>query len=177
MTIVVRAIAEPASTVGAIRTIAAEMDNTQPIYAIRTMPEVLAESTSLRRLYVRLLELMAGIALFLSAIGIYSVVSHLVAQRTSEFGLRIAVGASTSDILRLVFKQGGKLIIAGLGVGLALSLTLNRFLTSYLYGIGAADPWTLAAACSVVIAVASAAIWTPARRATRVDPMVALRYE
>jgi putative ABC transport system permease protein len=177
MTIVVRAIAEPADTVGAIRRIAAEMDNTQPIYGIRTMPEVLAESTSLRRLHVRLLELMAGIALFLSAIGIYSVVSHLVAQRTSEFGLRIAVGATTSDILRLVFKQGGKLIIAGLGVGLALSLTLNRFLTSYLYGIGAADAWTLAAACSVLIAVASAAIWTPARRATRIDPMVALRYE
>jgi len=177
MTIVVRAIAEPADTVGAIRRIAAEMDNTQPIYGIRTMPEVLAESTSLRRLHVRLLELMAGIALFLSAIGVYSVVSHLVAQRTSEFGLRIAVGATTSDILRLVFKQGGKLIIAGLGVGLALSLTLNRFLTSYLYGIGAADAWTLAAACSVLIAVASAAIWTPARRATRIDPMVALRYE
>ena len=177
MTIVVRAIAEPASTVGAIRKIAAEMDNTQPIYGIRTMPEVLAESTSLRRLYARLLALMAGIALFLSAIGIYSIVSHLVAQRTSEIGLRIAVGATTSDILRLIFKQGGKLILAGLGVGLALSLTLNRFLTSYLYGIGAADPWTLAAACSVLIAVASAAIWTPARRATRVDPTVALRYE
>jgi putative ABC transport system permease protein len=177
MTIVVRASSEPASTVGAIRKIAAEMDNTQPIYEIRTMPEVLAESTSLRRLYARLLELIAGIALFLSAIGIYSIVSHLVAQRTSEIGLRIAVGATTSDILRLVFKQGGKLILAGLGVGLALSLTLNRFLTSYLYGIGAADPWTLAAACSVLTAVASAAIWTPARRATRVDPTVALRYE
>jgi putative ABC transport system permease protein len=177
MTIVVRVTAEPASTVGAIRTIAAEMDNTQPIYGIRTMPEVLAESTSLRRLYARVLELMAAIALFLSAIGIYSVISHLVAQRTGEIGLRIAVGATTSDILRLVFKQGGKLIVAGLGVGLALSLTLNRFLTSYLYGIGAADPWTLAAACSVLIAVASAAMWTPARRATRVDPMVALRYK
>ena len=177
MTIVVRVTAEPASTVGAIRTIAAEMDNTQPIYGIRTMPEVLAESTSLRRLYARVLELMAAIALFLSAIGIYSVISHLVAQRTGEIGLRIAVGATTSDILRLVFKQGGKLIVAGVGVGLALSLTLNRFLASYLYGIGAADPWTLAAACSVLIAVASAAIWTPARRATRVDPMVALRYK
>jgi len=177
MTIVVRCLAEPASTVAAIRTIAADMDNTQPIYGIRTMLEVLAESTSLRRLYASLLELMAGIALFLSAIGIYSIVSHLVAQRTSEIGLRIAVGATTSDILRLVFKQGGKLIIAGLGVGLVLALTLNRFLTSYLYGIGAADPWTLAAACSVLIAVTSAAIWTPARRATRVDPMVALRYE
>jgi putative ABC transport system permease protein len=177
MTIVVRAIAEPAATVGAIRKIAAEMDDTQPIYGIRPMPEVLAESTSLRRLYASLLELMAGIALFLSAIGIYSVVSHLVAQRTSEIGLRIAVGATTSDILHLVFTQGGKLIIAGLGVGLALSLTLSRFLTSYLYGIGAADPRTLAAACSVLMVVASAAIWTPARRATRVDPMVALRHE
>jgi putative ABC transport system permease protein len=177
MTIVVRCLAEPASTVGAIRTIAAEMDNTQPIYGIRTMLEVLAESMAVRRLYARLLELMAGIALFLSAIGIYSIVSHLVAQRTSEIGLRIAVGATTSDILRLVFKQGGKLIIAGLGVGLVLALTLNRFLMSYLYGIGAADPWTLAAACGVLIAVTSAAIWTPARRATRVDPMVALRYE
>ena len=100
-----------------------------------------------------------------------------MAQRTSEIGLRIAVGAATTDILRLVFSQGGKLIIAGLGVGLALSLTLNRFLRSYLFEIDPTDSGTLAAACSLLIVVAGAAIWIPARRATLVDPVVALRYE
>jgi len=177
MTIVVRTVSESVAIVAIVRKIAAEMDDSQPVYGIRTMPDVLSESTSLRRLYARLLELMAGIALFLSTIGIYGVVSHSVAQRTGEIGLRIAIGAATTDILRLVFSQGGKLIIGGLSAGLALSLTLNRFLTSYLFGIDAGDPGTMAAACGLLIVVAGAAIWIPAWRATRLDPMVALRHD
>ena len=177
MTIVVQTVSESVAIVAAVRKIAAEMDDSQPIYEIRTMSDVLSESTSLSRLYARLLELTAGIALFLCTIGIYGVVSHSVAQRTAEIGLRIAVGATTTDILRLVFSQGGKLMIGGLGVGLALSMTLNRFLTSYLFGIGASDPVTMAAACGVLIVVADLAIWIPAWRATRIDPMVALRHE
>jgi putative ABC transport system permease protein len=154
-----------------------EAINSQPVYGARTMSEVLSESTSLRRLCARLLELIAGLALFLSTIGIYGVMSHSVAQRTNEIGLRIAVGAATADILRLVFSQGGKLIFAGLGAGLALALTLDRFLTSYLFGMRAGDPETMFACCALLVIVALGAIWIPARRATRVDPIVTLRYE
>lgn len=141
------------------------------------MSEILLQSTSLRRLYARLLELMAGIAVFLSAMGMYAVVSHSVVQRRNEIGLRIAVGASWVDILRLVFSVGGKLAIIGLAIGSLLSLILNRFLASYLFGITPSDPPTLVTSCALLVLIAAGAIWIPAWRATRVDPGVALRYD
>jgi ABC-type antimicrobial peptide transport system permease subunit len=177
MTIVVRAAGEPAATIGAVRRIAAEMDQTQPVFGVRSLSEILLQSTSLRRLYARLLELMAGIAVFLSAMGMYAVVSHSVVQRRNEIGLRIAVGASWADILRLVFSAGGKLAIIGLAVGSLLSLILNRFLASYLFGITPSDPPTLVTSCALLVVIAAGAIWIPAWRATRVDPGVALRYD
>lgn len=177
MTIVVRAVGEPAATIGAVRRIAAEMDQTQPVFGVRSMSEILLQSTSLRRLYARLLELMAGIAVFLSAMGMYAVVSHSVVQRRNEIGLRIAVGASWVDILRLVFSVGGKLAIIGLAIGSLLSLILNRFLASYLFGITPSDPPTLVTSCALLVLIAAGAIWIPAWRATRVDPGVALRYD
>ena len=122
-------------------------------------------------------EVIAGIALFLSSIGIYGVMSHSVAQRTSEIGLRMAIGADTSDVLRLVFSQGAKLIFAGLGIGLALALILDRFLASYLFGIPANDPTTMFACSVLLVATAVGAIWIPAQRASRVDPIVALRVD
>jgi len=177
MTMVVRAVGEPPATIGAIRKIAAEMDETQPVFGVRSMSEILLQSTSLRRLYARLLELMAGIAVFLSAMGMYAVVSHCVVQRRNEIGLRIAVGASWADILRLVFSVGGKLAIMGLAVGSVLSLILNRFLSSYLFGITPSDPSTLVTSCALLILIAAGAIWIPACRAARVDPGLALRYD
>ena len=120
---------------------------------------------------------MAAIAVFLSAMGIYAVVSYSVVQRRNEIGLRIAVGAGWADILRLVFFDGGKLTIAGLAVGLVLSLTLNRFLSSYLFEITPSDPATLVASCVLLVLIAAGAIWIPAWRALRVDPAVALRYD
>lgn len=177
MTVVVQAAGEPAATIGAVRRIAAEMDQTQPVFGVRSMSEILLQSTSLRRLYARLLELMAGIAVFLSALGMYAVVSHSVVQRRNEIGLRIAVGASWMDILRLVFSVGGKLAIIGLAVGSLLSLILNRFLASYLFGITPSDPPTLVTSCALLVLIAAGAIWIPAWRATRVDPGVALRYD
>jgi putative ABC transport system permease protein len=164
LTIVMWTVSESIAIVAAVRKIAAEMDDSNRSNGIPSMADVLSESTSLRRLYARLVELMAGIALFLSTIGIYGLVSHSVAQRTGEIGLRIAIGAATTDILRLVLSQGGKLIVGGLGAGLALSLNLNHFLASYLFGIDASDPGTMAAACSLLIVVAG-------------DPMVALRHD
>jgi putative ABC transport system permease protein len=177
MTLVLRTALEPAAVIQGIRKIAAEMDGSQPVFGTRAMSEVLAESTSLRRLYAKLLELIAGIALFLSSIGIYGVMSHSVAQKTSEIGLRMAIGADTSDVLRLVFSQGAKLIFAGLGIGFALALILDRFLASYLFGIRASDPTTMFACSVLLVATAVGAIWIPAQRASRVDPIVALRVD
>ena len=177
MSLVLRAVSDPAVVVAEVRKIAAEMDASQPVFGIRTMPEVVAESTSLRRLYAKLLELVAGIAVFLCTIGIYGVMSNVVAQRTSEIGLRMAVGANSSDVLRLIFWQGAKLIAAGLSAGLLLALTLDQLLNAYLFGIQANDPTTIVACCLFLVSIAVGAIWFPARRATRIDPIVTLRYE
>lgn len=177
MTVVVRTTLKPATAIRDVQQIAAGLDNSQPVFGARTMSEAVSESTSLRALYARLLELIASVALFLSAIGIYGVISHSIAQRTHEIGLRIAVGAGRNDVLRLVFFQGGKLILAGLGIGSVCALTLDRFLDSYLYGVHAADPMTMIACSTLLVAIALGAVWIPARRATRVDPIVALRYE
>jgi len=177
MTIVLRTVAEPATVVSSLRRIAAEMDSSQPIYGVRSMSEVVSESTSLQRLCTNLLELIAGIALFLSAIGIYGVMSHAVLQRTNEIGLRMAVGATVKDILRLVFFQSGKIAVAGVAIGLALALVFDRFLSSYLFEINATDPATIVVCCSVLLLVSAGAVWIPARRAASVDPMQALRSE
>jgi putative ABC transport system permease protein len=177
MTLAVRTTLDPALVISEVRRIAAEIDAAQPVFGAQTMSEVVANSTSLRRLYARLLELMAGIALFLSAIGIYGVMSHTVAQRTAEIGLRMAVGADSSDVLRLIFSQSAKLILAGLGIGLMLALTLDRVLNSYLFGIHANDPTTMFACCVLLVLIAVGATWLPAHRATRIDPVVSVRYE
>lgn len=177
MSLVLRTVLDPAVVIVEVRKIAAEMDANQPIFETRTMSEVVADSTSLRGLYARLLELMAGIALFLCTIGIYGVMSHTVAQRTSEIGLRMAIGANSSDVLKLIFLQGAKFIVAGLGVGLVLALTFDRVLNAYLFGIRANDPTTIFACCVLLVAIAVGAIWIPARRATQIDPIITLRYE
>jgi putative ABC transport system permease protein len=128
-------------------------------------------------MYTRLLEMMAAIALFLATIGIYGVISHSVVQRSSEIGLRIAVGATQRDILRLIFSQAGMLILAGFCIALVLAFVLNRYLASYLFEIRATDPMTIVACCVLLGAVAFGAVWFPAHRATRVDPIVTLHYE
>jgi len=163
--------------VAAVRKIAANMDPNQPVYGIQTMSEVLADSMSVRRLYTRLLEIFAGLALFLSAVGLYSALSQSVSERTHEIGIRMAVGATGPDVVRLVFGEGTRHMLGGSVVGLSLALTLNRLLSSYLFGITANDPITLITVCGLLFAGAAAAMWFPVHRATKVDPMVALRYE
>jgi putative ABC transport system permease protein len=124
-----------------------------------------------------LLGIFAALALVLSAVGIYGVMAYVVAQRNREMGIRLAMGAQTVDVLRLVLQQGGKLAAGGVAAGLVAALGMMRLLSSLLYGVSAADPLTFVGVAILLMLVALAACYVPARRATRVDPMIALRHE
>jgi predicted permease len=176
-TILVRTTGSLESLVGPIRQVVHSLDANAVVYDVRTMHQVIAASLAERRFSMVLLGTFAGIALALAAIGIYGVASYLVGQRTHEIGIRMALGAQPRDILRDVLGEGGKMAAAGIALGLAASLGLTRLMTSMLFGVSATDPLTLAAVVAVLLAVALLACWIPARRAIRIDPMVALRHE
>ena len=141
------------------------------------MTQLVASSVAQRRLSVQLLGGFAGGALLLAAIGLYGVLAFVVAQRTQEIGIRVALGAQRGDVLRLVLRQGMTLTATGIAVGLAVAVALTRLMRSLLFGISATDPVTFALVPLLLAAVALLACLLPARRATRIDPMVALRYE
>jgi putative ABC transport system permease protein len=141
------------------------------------MDQVISDSLASRRLILWLLGLFAGIALILSAAGLYGVISYLVAQRTREIGMRMALGAQTRDVLRLVMGQGAGLTAAGIVLGLLGALAATRVLENLLYGVSARDPLTFASIAALLALVALAATWLPARRASQVDPIVAIRSE
>ncbi len=175
--IAVRTAADPESLTPTIRQLVYQVDPEQPIYSVKTMDELLDDSFSQRRFNLVLLGLFAGLALLMAAIGTYGVISYSVTQRTQEFGIRMALGAQRRDVLRLVLSQAGFVLTAGIIGGLAGSIVLTRALASLLFGISAADPVTFGAVAVLLCSVALGASYMPARRATRVDPMVALRYE
>lgn len=177
MNIVVRLAGNSNATVATIRKIAAELDPTQPLYAVRSMASVLAESTALRRLHTTMMEIFAGVALFLAAVGVYGVISGSVTERTTEIGLRMAVGAGRGDVYRLFLLYGGKLIAFGVAIGLFTGVAFSRLLSSFLFDTSIYDFATLVTVCGVLVLACTAAIWIPARRAVRVDPIVVLRYE
>ncbi|HEX8149358.1 MAG TPA: ABC transporter permease [Pyrinomonadaceae bacterium] len=175
--LVVRTSVAPTSIVPAVREAVRELDASQPVSSVRTLEEVLGRDTAQRRVGVILLAAFAGLALLLAALGIYGVLAFFVVQHTPEIGVRMALGASPGDMLLMVVGRGMKLALAGVGVGLAAALVLTRLIESQLFGVSATDPFTFAGLALLLAAVALLACLVPARRATKVDPMVALRYE
>jgi putative ABC transport system permease protein len=162
---------------GTVKKAIAEIDPDLPVTSVMMMDEVVAESMGDQRFYMQLLGLFAGMALLLAAIGIYGVMSHFVSERTREIGIRVALGAGRGDVLGLVATLSLKLVGLGVVIGLALAYGLTRFIASFLYGVKAADPLTYAAVALALTGVAILATYIPARRAMKVDPLVALRYE
>jgi putative ABC transport system permease protein len=178
-TVVVRSTAEPSAVISAIQATVREMDADVPLFGARTIEEILASSTTVffRKYLTALLSGFAVVALLLAAIGIYGVLSHGVAQRTHEFGIRMAIGAQRGDVLRLVLRSGFALVLTGVLLGLVGSLATGWAIERVLFGVSGHDPVAFVLGVSALLVAALAACWIPARRATRIDPMRALRYE
>jgi putative ABC transport system permease protein len=177
MYVVVRSANEPASLVPLIRRAIARLDPEQPIADVRTMTDRIAESLAARRFTVMALAVFAGFALALAAIGLYGVISYAVGQRTKEIGVRIALGAQRSDVRRMIVGHGMMLAAFGTILGLAAAATLNRLVASQLYGVGVMDPATFGLVPVALLAAAFAACYLPARRATTIEALTALREE
>lgn len=177
MEFVVKTSGAPGMMVAAVRDVVHALKPEQPVAHIATMDDVVAGSLSQARFSMFLLSTFAALALVLSAVGMYGVMAYVVAQRNREMGIRVAMGAQTVDLLRLVLQQGGKLAALGIALGIVAALGMMRLLSSLLYGVSAADPLTFVGVAILLMVVALAACYVPARRATRVDPMIALRYE
>jgi putative ABC transport system permease protein len=141
------------------------------------MQDVVARSIATQRLAMMLLSVFSVLALVLSAIGIYGVISYLAGQRTHEIGVRMALGATSTDVLRLVLGEGMRITLVGVGIGIVAALGLTRLITKMIFGVGATDPITFASVAILLTGVALLACYIPARRAMRVDPIIALRYE
>jgi predicted permease len=177
LALAVRTRAEPTALTVAVRHAVMAVDKDQPLSGIKTMEQVVEDSVAGRRFQMSLLAAFATTALGLAAIGIYGLMSYTVNQRTHEIGIRMALGAKRGEILHLVVRHGIMLAIVGVVLGTVGALLLTRFLSSMLYGVGANDPTTLLSVATLLIGVAALACYIPARRAMRVDPMVALKYE
>ncbi len=173
----VRTDGDPVSLVGGVRDEIGAVDRSLPVFAIQTMDDVLAHWLGPRRFNLLLLSVFAGVALALATVGIYGVMSYSVSQRTCEFGVRVALGAQRRDVLALVIRQGLVLAITGVVVGLVVSFALTRWLATLLFGISATDPFTFSSVASLFTLVAFVACYFPARRAMKMDPIEALRYE
>ncbi len=174
---VVRTSSAPLGIVNDIRQAVGSADNTAAIYGVSSMRDIVSNSISTQRLTMLLLGVFAALALTLSAIGIYGVISYLTGQRIHEIGVRMALGASSRDVLRLVLGGGMRTTLIGVGFGIVAAIGLTRLIAQLIYGVGATDPITFAAVAALLIGVALFACYIPARRAMRVDPIIALRYE
>jgi putative ABC transport system permease protein len=177
MYIVARTATDPSSLSSALKGAVAAMDKDLAVSNIIPMEEITAQSIGQERFTLLLLGLFSALALLLAVAGIYGVMSYAVAQRTQEIGIRVALGAQTRNVLKLVITQGMVLVLAGVGIGLASALALTRFIRGLLFGVSATDPMTFVGVAALLALVALVACYVPARRASKVDPMVALRCE
>jgi putative ABC transport system permease protein len=177
MMLAVRTRTEPAAMATAIRSEVQLLDRDLPVFQVRTMQQVRQQSVLLQSFSFSLLSVFAVVALLLAAVGIYGVMSYSVSQRTHEIGIRMALGARTGDVMRMVVRQGMKLTAIGVAIGLVGSMTLVYFASAVLAGTGLSDWPTFTGVALILAFVAFVACWLPARRATKVDPLIALRYE
>jgi predicted permease len=177
MSFVIRTNTDPMSLAAAARSELRSLDKGVPIFNVKTMADVLAVSVAPRRTPMILLTVFAGVALLLAVIGIYGVTSYYVTQRTQEIGIRMALGAQMGDVLKLVLRGGLLLATIGVALGLAGALALTRLLRTLLFGVSPTDIFTFAAVALCLLITALLACYLPARRATKVDPLTALRYE
>jgi len=177
MEVVLRTTGDPLALGNPAREAVWSIDRDLPIPRMQTVEQNLSTRVAQRRLNMLLLGLFASVALVLAAVGIYGVMNYTVTQRTNEIGIRVALGAQTRDVLRLVVGEGMILALLGVVIGLVMTFAFTRLMASLLFGVSASDPLTFAAIAALLFGVALLACWIPARRATHVDPMVALRYE
>jgi putative ABC transport system permease protein len=177
MSMVLRTSNEPHSQISSLNAAVHAIDPNQPLINIRTMEENVATSVSQPRFRTLLLAILAGLALLIAAVGIYGVMSFAVAQRTREIGTRMALGSTPGEVFRLVIGNGLKLTLMGMIVGLIAGAVVSHYLSSVLFKMGSVDPLSMAAVTALLIVVALFACYIPARRATRVNPLVALRCE
>ena len=175
--VVLRTEGDPTAVMGSVRRAVAEIDSREVVYNVQTMNEVVSNSFAARRLSMMLLGVFAALALVLACVGIYGVISYLVGQRTHEIGVRMALGAQRRDVLRLVIGHGARMALIGVAIGIGAALGLTRLMANQLFGVSAHDPLTFAGVGMLLVIVAVAACYIPARRAMRVDPMIALRHE
>jgi putative ABC transport system permease protein len=176
-TYVMRTAQDPATMANALRSAIHELDAELPLANVLTMREILSDSVGSRRFETRLAGIFAGAALLLACLGIYGVISYSVARRTNEIGIRIALGAQASEVSMLVLRQGVRPVVGGLLVGVAAALGAGQLIRSFLFGTDAHDPAAISSVVLILLLVAAGACWAPARRASRIDPMTALRNE
>ena len=176
-TVAARTTVEPMSLAQAVREAVWKVDKDQPMWKLRSEEFLLSRNIADKRFLMLLMSIFAGLALTITAVGLYGVVSYAVGQRTQEIGIRMALGARTRDILAMILRQGMGVALIGVAVGLGAAFALTRLMASLLYGTSATDPLAFIVIALLLVSVALLACYVPARRATKVDPMIALRYE
>jgi ABC-type antimicrobial peptide transport system permease subunit len=175
--VVLRTEGDPTAVMDSVRRAVNEIDSRDVVYNVQTLNEVVSNSFAARKLSMILLGIFAALALLLACVGIYGVISYLVGQRTHEIGVRVALGAQSNDVMRLIIGHGAKMAVIGVAIGTATALALTRLMSNQLFGVSAHDPLTFTAVACLLILVSVAACYVPARRAMRVDPIVALRHD